>query len=172
MKTADAKVGGKYYANVSGKRVEIRLDEAKTKGGWVATNLSTGKKIHVKSAQRLLGEVGASRKRTKVRAETNAANVEASVAETTTKKPKKTAQPAGEKKLSAIEAAVKVLAESTAPMNCKELIEVMNSKGLWSTPGGKTPHATLYSAILREITTKGTEARFVKADRGRFAASR
>ena len=34
--------------------------------------------------------------------------------------------------------------------------------------GGKTPAATLYSAILREITTKGTSSRFVKSDRGKF----
>lgn len=35
-------------------------------------------------------------------------------------------------------------------------------------PGGKTPHATLYSAILREIATKGNEARFKKTERGHF----
>lgn len=29
----------------------------------------------------------------------------------------------------------------------------------------------VYSAILREIQTKGKEARFVKTDRGRFAAN-
>ena len=36
------------------------------------------------------------------------------------------------------------------------------------SPGGKTPAATLYSAILREIQTKGKEARFKKSDRGLF----
>jgi hypothetical protein len=41
---------------------------------------------------------------------------------------------------------------------------------LWTSPGGKTPHATLYSAILREIQVKGDAARFVKAERGKFAA--
>ena len=54
-------------------------------------------------------------------------------------------------------------------MACKELIEAMEKKGLWTSPGGKTPHATLYSAILREINAKGKEARFKKTDRGRFA---
>jgi hypothetical protein len=75
------------------------------------------------------------------------------------------------KKLSAIDAAAKLLAGSKEPMGCKELIEAMAAKGLWSSPGGKTPHATLYSAILREINEKGKEARFVKTDRGRFAAN-
>ena len=73
------------------------------------------------------------------------------------------------KKVSAIDAAAKLLAVSKEPMGCKELIESMAAKGLWTSPGGKTPHATLYSAILREITVKGKEARFVKTDRGRFA---
>ena len=72
------------------------------------------------------------------------------------------------KKLSAIDAAAQVLT-SSGPLNCKELIKAMAEAGLWSSPGGKTPHATLYSAILREIKTKGDKSRFVKTERGRFA---
>jgi hypothetical protein len=75
-----------------------------------------------------------------------------------------------EKKVSAIDAAAQVLAGAKEPMNAKQMIEAMAAKGLWSSPGGKTPHATLYSAIIREIATKGKEARFVKKDRGQFAA--
>ena len=78
---------------------------------------------------------------------------------------------AKEKKVSAIDAAAQVLAASKEPMNAKEMIEAMAAKGLWTSPGGKTPHATLYSAIIREIATKGKEARFVKKDRGQFAAN-
>src|SRR5262245_7551455 len=74
----------------------------------------------------------------------------------------------GEKKLSAIDAAAKILAGSREAMNCKEMIETMSKKGLWTSPGGKTPHATLYSAILREITEKGKDARFTKTERGKF----
>ena len=72
------------------------------------------------------------------------------------------------KRTSAIDAAAKVLAGSKEPMNCKELIEAMAAKGLWTSPGGKTPHATLYSAILRALNTKGKDARFKKAERGKF----
>jgi hypothetical protein len=78
---------------------------------------------------------------------------------------------AGEKKLSAIDAAAKVLADTGAAMNCQELIKVMAEKGLWTSPGGKTPAATLYSAILRELQTKGSEARFKKTERGKFTAA-
>ena len=83
-------------------------------------------------------------------------------------KPAAKKQPA-KKKLSALDAAAKVLGEATEPMASKEMIEAMATKGYWTSPGGKTPHATLYAAIIREINTKGEDARFVKTDRGRFA---
>lgn len=73
------------------------------------------------------------------------------------------------KKLSAIDAAAKVLADAAEPMNTQQLIEAMSAKGYWTSPGGKTPHATLYSAIAREIKVKGKDARFRKTDRGLFA---
>jgi hypothetical protein len=72
------------------------------------------------------------------------------------------------RKLSALDAAAQVLAASKEPMNAKQMVEAMAAKGLWASPSGKTPHATLYSAVLREIGTKGKEARFKKLDRGKF----
>ena len=72
------------------------------------------------------------------------------------------------KKLSAIDAAAKVLAESGEAMNCQEMIKAMAEKGYWTSPGGKTPAATLYSSILRELQTKGKDARFKKTERGKF----
>ncbi|MGD9856112.1 MAG: winged helix-turn-helix domain-containing protein [Planctomycetaceae bacterium] len=72
-------------------------------------------------------------------------------------------------KLSQLDAAVKVLTEAKEPMATKQMIEAMASKGYWTSPGGKTPAATLYSAILREIQSKGTDARFKKVDKGLFA---
>jgi hypothetical protein len=87
-------------------------------------------------------------------------------------KSKKAKKPQGEAKapkLSALEAAAKVLAETGKPMSCNEMIEAMAAKGYWSSPGGKTPASTLYSAVLKEVTTKGKESRFRKTDRGRFA---
>ena len=73
--------------------------------------------------------------------------------------------------LSCLNAAAKVLSEKGEPMNCKEMIEAMATKGYWTTPGGKTPWATLYSSIAREIRDKGRESRFKKADRGKFAST-
>jgi hypothetical protein len=84
--------------------------------------------------------------------------------------PAKKAKTEKPKKLSALAAAAQVLAASKEPMNATGMIDAMAAKGLWTSPGGKTPHATLYSAILREIGTKGKEARFKKTDRGHFTA--
>ena len=86
----------------------------------------------------------------------------------TSKKPPKAKT---ERKLSAIDAAAQVLAATKEPMNAKQMIEAMAAQKLWTSPGGQTPHATLYSAILREIGAKGDAARFKKADRGLFAAN-
>ena len=74
------------------------------------------------------------------------------------------------KKTSALDAALRVLEEAGQPMTCPEMIVQMAAKGYWTSPGGKTPAATLYSAILRETQTKGDASRFVKAARGKFAA--
>jgi len=185
MKKAEVKIGGKYYANVSGNRCEIQIDAEKPRGGWDATNLATGKKILIKSAQRLQGEVGTRRRRAKVTTEGNVtvvenepATVETFGGETSTavavlKKPRKAkaatieAADAGEKRLSCVAAALKVLGESSEPMNAQELITAMEAKSYWTSPGGKTPHATLYSAILRDLA-KGDDSKFVKTERGRF----
>ena len=182
MKKADVKIGGKYYANVSGNKVVVQLDSEKPSGGWNATNLATGKKIHIKSAQRLHGEVGKSKGSAKVTTANNLTVVESEPAAVITihgstggvKKTKRIArkteadQP---KRLSALAAAHKVLSEATEPLNVQQMIEAMTSKGYWTSPGGKTPHATLYSAILRELA-KGEASRFIKTDRGRFVAAR
>jgi hypothetical protein len=72
------------------------------------------------------------------------------------------------RKLSALDAAARLLGEAGQPMGCKEMIAAMAARGYWTSPAGRTPAATLYSSILREVTTKGAQARFVKAERGKF----
>ncbi len=73
------------------------------------------------------------------------------------------------RKLSGLDLAAQVLTESKEPLNAKTIAERAIAAG-WKT-SGKTPHATLYAAMIREIATKGKTARFRKADRGLFASS-
>lgn len=69
---------------------------------------------------------------------------------------------------SAINIAADLLKAEGKPMPCKAMIETMAAQGLWTSPGGKTPEATLYAAIIREIAAKGKDARFRKVERGLF----
>ena len=83
-------------------------------------------------------------------------------------KPTRALKPDKPKRISALDAAATVLQKAGKPMRSQELISAMAEQGLWSSPAGKTPHATLYAAILREINDKGPQARFKKVDRGQF----
>ena len=56
-------------------------------------------------------------------------------------------------------------------MTCKELIAAMAAGGHWTSPAGKTPEATLYAALAREIKLKKDQARFRKRGRGTFSPS-
>lgn len=66
--------------------------------------------------------------------------------------------------------AASILAASKEPMFCKAIVQQAMEKHGWTT-SGRTPHATLYAAIIREISKKGKDARFTKVDRGRFTAN-
>jgi len=75
---------------------------------------------------------------------------------------------ASAKKLSALDAAARVLGETKQALSCPELIATMAAQRYWTSPAGKTPSATLASAIQREIKVKGDKARFKKTEPGRF----
>lgn len=79
-------------------------------------------------------------------------------------------KPAKEKRVSGLDLAAKVLASAGEPLPAKTIAERAIAAG-WKT-NGKTPHATLYAAIIREIADKGSESRFRKVDRGRFEATK
>jgi hypothetical protein len=86
-----------------------------------------------------------------------------------TKEASQTGDRRSTKRRSALDAAAMVLGETGQAMNCKEMIDAMAAKGYWTSPGGQTPQATLYSGILKEIQVKGANTRFKKTGRGTFA---
>jgi hypothetical protein len=197
MKKDEVQVGKVYAMKVSGDIVPVKITGEKWSGdkhtGWVGTNTKTNRGVRIKSAQRLRGEVGGGggggkQERQDHEAPTpkelaNTAEVEkvakgkkpaAAKAPKPAKEPKpaKAPKPAkqveGAKRISALDAAAQVLAASSVPMRATEMIAAMEAKGLWKSPGGKTPEATLYAAIIREIAAKGDKARFKKHERGVF----
>ena len=97
----------------------------------------------------------------------------ASKAPAPAKTPRSPKTPKGKqpRRLSALDAAAHMLAKSDVPMRATEMLAAMLAKGLWSSPGGKTPEATLYAAIIRENAAMGTKARFKKHERGVFVAT-
>jgi restriction system protein len=70
-------------------------------------------------------------------------------------------------RMSGLDAAARVLEEAGQPMNAKAMVETMLAKGYWAS-GGKTPWATIYAAVIREVAAKGEKARFRKTARGMF----
>ena len=74
-------------------------------------------------------------------------------------------------KMSQMQATMKALGSARKPMSCREIMEAITKKKLWSSPGGKTPEATLYASILRDLR-KGKDSRFKKTAPGRFTLNR
>ncbi len=197
MRKDEVQVGKVYAMKVSGDIVPVKITGEKWSGdkhtGWVGTNTKTNRGVRIKSAQRLRGEVGGGggggggggkQERQDHEAPTpkelaNTAEVEkvtkgkkpaAAKAPKPAKEPKPAKAPKSTtaKRVSALDAAAQVLAASSVPMRAIEMIAAMEAKGLWKSPGGKTPEATLYAAIIREIAAKGDKARFKKHERGVF----
>lgn len=165
MKKNDVKIGGTYAAKVTNKVVPVRIDAENARGGWDATNEATGKKVRIKSAQRLRGPWPK-----------KAAKATQEAKKTPGRDTGEPGEPSAKpKRLSILDAAAKVLAERDAadgPLSCSLMVERMRAQGYWEPrQGGKTPANTLYSAILREIKTKGEDSRFDKVERGKFSLS-
>jgi hypothetical protein len=157
MKKADIKIGNIYNTKIGKNTIGIRIMRENENGHWVGVNVNTNKEVIIKSADRFCGLYHPKRG-TAARGKKNPAkpsNEAASKKESTTK------QTGG------LSAAVKVLQEANEPLNCKNMVNLMLRKGYWQTDG-KTPAATIYSAITREIKEKGANARFRKTERGKF----
>ena len=185
MNKADVKIGSMYKVKVSGVLAEVRITGKNPHGGWDGRNLLTNRKVRIKSAQRLRAAVNRPAKRKLIvtlaehEAEVKASATAGEVAPSAKKARKATKDARAKTKPatgdpgatsrgpSGLDAAAQVLAETGTPMSAKDMVEGMLAKGIWKT-NGKTPAATIYAAIIREIAAKGTGARFSKVERGKF----
>ena len=162
MKKSDVHIGQQYTAKVTNKLVVVEILADNPHGGWDAKNLATGKTVRIKSAQRLRGFA----KQAPVSAPVATEEPIPSQPATAQAESTDTSQT---KRISALDAAERVLSESAEPMNCRQLIETMTEKDYWQPKNaGKTPANTLHAAISKEIRTKGTDSRFEKVGRGQF----
>ena len=167
MKRHEIKIGHVYTAKVTGKIVPVQIVKANPHGGWDGKNLATGKAVRIKSAQRLRSKKPAATRAATSPTQTKTAKKATGKAKAATKRHTGQRRANGAKRASGLDAAAQVLAEAKEPLGAKEMVEQMLAKGLWKT-NGKTPAATIYAAIIREIAAKGDESRFCKVDRGKF----
>jgi hypothetical protein len=202
MKKDDIQIGQAYKVKVSGSIAEVRITGENRHGGWDGVNVATNRAVRIKSAQRIRSLVSRPAKRqvaktldeaeatngtpakqvmTKAEYEAQATAPVGDVGTGAATSPKaadepkvKTKRAKGEpraKRPSGLDAAATVLAEAGTPLNTKEMVERMLATGMWTT-GGKTPAATIYAAIIREIAAKGDQARFRKVERGKFTLAK
>lgn len=151
MKLEHIKIGSVYDIKVGKATSAVRITKPIATGGFEAVTLATNKTVVIKSADRIVG----------------LHNPKADRQSTPT--PSLKPQAPRPKRLSALDAAAKVLAEAKTPLNCKQMIDTMTAKGYWKpSQGGKTPANTLHAAIGTEIKKKGAASRFEKVARGQF----
>jgi len=180
MKKQQVQIGQLYAAKITDKVVPVRIEAEHPGGGWVGTNTQTKRKVRIKTAQKLRNRITVPRDdgrpanppqaRGPVRKKVAA--TERRTTADTPRKPRKPRKPAKPRKLSLIDAAARVLADQAVPMSARQMVDHAIAAGLWTPGAGKTPHATLYAAIHRETRAKGSDARFVKAARGRFTLAK
>lgn len=168
MRAENVKVGQNYLCKVGKNSVPVTLVAVSPKGQMTVQSVSSKKKFQVADAARL-SPVPEGTAQGATGAKTSAGapkTTKAAKARATTQQ----GAPEGKKKrASLLNEAAAVLQAAGQPMNAKEMVEAVMARGQWATKG-KTPAATLYASILREIQKKGQEARFVKTERGKFAA--
>ena len=166
MKLENVKSGEAYMLKVGRNAVQVTVKAVDEKGKIIVMTAG-GKTLTVADAGRLAVH------------HTNAPRAaKGAKAEATTPKGTKAASgrdvaqkgaSRGEgKRLGLVDAAIQVMKAAGKPMNCQEVVKAILEQKLWES-AGKTPAATLYSSILREIVKKGADARFKKVERGQFA---
>jgi len=178
MSKSSVKVGEQYLLKVGRNDVRVTLVSVPVDGPVTVRSLATKKTFKVAAPERLRLISGADAPHAAERAPAAPApKRRGRASKGTTAAPERATRQEGApqaqetgnaRKTGLLDAAIQVLRETGQPMNTKEVVEAVLAKGLWKSDG-KTPAATLYSSILREIQKKGEDARFVKAERGKFS---
>jgi len=183
MKTNEIEINECYMAKITDRVVPVQIISEHPQGGWNAVNMVTTRKCRIKSARKLRSRATKAQIRDAndqmVRADnTKYAEKTLKRATTAIKKAEVTAKTkttgnatrantANPKREGILTIAARILTNANEPMTCKAIVNEAITKMGWTT-NGKTPHCTLYAAIIREIANKGENARFIKVDRGQF----
>jgi len=157
MNANEIQISKVYGMKVGKNIIGIRIMGQTPDGGYNGININTDKTIHIKSPGCLRGPYKPKTVKTaQVEKETKDTNNSAEP-----KKERTRSKPGG------LSCALRVLQEEARPLSCPEMVKLMLEKGYWKTDG-KTPAATIFSAIITEIKKKGADSRFRKTERGKF----
>ncbi|MBT5610098.1 MAG: hypothetical protein HOJ57_29425 [Lentisphaerae bacterium] len=171
MRSEDIHIGAAYTCKVGRNAVRVTVTAEAGNGGWLVET-PTGRTMTVRNAERFIEPADATQA-----PETAAPAAEEAQGEHSPDRgtERDTGAPGADTggtggSMSLLDAAAHLLGQADEAMRCKDLVDQARELGLWAPRrGGKTPDRTLYSAILREITTKGDASRFRKVERGHFA---
>ena len=160
-------IGLVYSTKVGGTFLPVRIDKSLGHGRYEGAAMPSGKTV--KTCTDAIKGDGETVQQWQARRAPKEHDLPAPVPAAKTEKAKTAAKTKAkkERRPSGLDAAATVLAEAGKPMNTAEMVKRMLETGLWKTDG-KTPAATIYAAIIREIAVKGGQSRFRKTDRGHF----
>jgi len=159
MKSKNIILNAIYHLMLGRNEVQGEVIEA-TENGWNVRLLASDKVIKVNNETRFIRK-----------ARTIATTGEAEATPKANGKKTKSCTPKQPKDgLSALDAAHKVLLEIGTALNVRQIAEVIFDKGYCPNLKGATPHATISSALQRDVKRKGRESRFYKAGIGLFGA--
>jgi len=148
----------------------VRIDDTAPGGGWIARSLTHGRKVLIKSVDQILYRCDENGIQTI--ADEAVPNRRSKAVPPVKNEPQSVLPPVflplpiGP--LPLLEAAAFVLRESRTGLSTREIIDLVVERGLWE-PTGTTPWASLSAALNRDIQANGTQSRFKKKERGKYA---
>ena len=179
MKKNEVQIGGVYSAKVNDRVVHVRIDAENRSGGWDATNLATNKKVRIKTVQRLREKISGPTGQPATPDEPEA-TAPAARPETPRRRPEGEEDPQGQagrrrpgrgqREEDELHRRGRPRADRgrrTAERQADDRGD--HDQGVLDQPRRQDAPRHLYSAIIREITVKGADARFRKTERGKFA---
>ena len=164
----DYNVGEVAKARVGRNLMEVEIIEDCGNGNYKVKSISSGREFNTSR----LEKINNNQEETIMPEDNNTiAEVETNAEVETPNPAPECATAKKEKKVSLLDLAAKILADTGEALNCKELVAKAKETGWVST--GKTPEQTLYSGIFREIKEKGEASRIKKSAtrKGSFEAN-
>ena len=156
MKSNSIITGNIYHITLGRNEVVGEVIEATDKG-WNVRLLASDKVVKVNNSDRFIRK-----------ARTIATTGDAP--KTNGKKAKAVTPKQPKEGMSALDATYRVLVEIGTALTVRQIAEVISEKGYCPNLKGATPHATISSAVQREILAKGSESRFYKGGKGLYGA--